>query len=264
MKYTLIGLLAICFMGCAKEQHANGYIIDQDTELPIEDVKVWKATGAKGFEKSNEFGFFTYAENLGILGHRKSMELIFEKEGYKTLRKNLHQDTIEIKLVKDLSRFENVRGAVMDTIRKIEQDNFISTGIVGIAGKRPQQANRRYWLRKEANKEELIQLINYPNAVVKGVVFKILYVKKYPALSDLLIKLSAQKGWVHFRSGCTGRTIQIGEYCFTEVMNYDLEGGIILRPPLPEDYQRRVELKEEDKAIIIENIMRVSQKEIYQ
>ena len=249
--------MTIFLIGCDCVQEIEGNIIDDNYEIVIEGVKIWKKQRPNMIEKSNNEGFFSYRGISGGTRKCADLNLIFEKEGYKRLEKIFpayNPEKVEVRLIKDLSEFEDVRNEVMDTVKKIEFDNFISTGIVGVAGKRPSQFDRRIWLWTKAENNELIKLVKYPNAVVKATAFEILYRRGNPETAKILIELSRQDELIHFRSGCTGYPIQIGEYCFTEIMNYDLPWKERIEPPLPDNYKRRIELSESEKEIIIKNI----------
>ena len=257
MKKIIIYIMTIFLIGCDCVQEIEGYVIDEDSGKVIDGVKVWKKQRPNMIEESDKSGFFNYHGISGGIRKCADLNLIFEKEGYKRLEKTYpayNPEKVEIRLVKDLSEFGSIRSEIIDTVRKIEFDNFISTGIVGIAGEKPKQFDRRIWLMSKAKNDELIKLIKYPNAVVKATAFQSLYRRGNPETAKILIDLSNQDDLIHFRSGCTDYPIQIGEYCLTEIMNYDLPWKERIEPPLPNDYKRKIELSKNEKEKIIENI----------
>jgi hypothetical protein len=257
MKKTIIYILIIFLFGCDCIQEIEGYIVDDNSEMLIEGVRIWKKQRPHIIEESDSDGFFKYYGISGGIRKCADIDLIFEKEGYERLEKTFpayNPKKVEIRLIKDLSKFESIRSEIIDTVKRIELDNFISTGVVGISGKKPKQFSRRAWLMSKAENDELIKLIEYPNAVVKATAFEGLYKRGNPEIAKILIKLSNQNELIYFRSGCTGYPIQIGEYCFTKIMNYDLSSKKRIEPPLPDEFKRQIKLSENEKEIIIKNI----------
>jgi len=249
--------MAIFLFGCDSNQKLEGYIVDEDSEKVIKGVRIWKKQRPNMIEVSDKNGFFNYYRVSKEFSNRSDLNLVFEKEGYNSLEKSFssyNPEEVEVRLTKNFSEFKGIRSEVLDTVRKIELDNFISTGIVGIAGKKPKQFDRRIWLMSKAKNDELLKLIKYPNVVVKATAFESLYRRGNPEIGNILIKLSNQDELIQFRSGCTSYPFQIGEYCFTEIMKYDLPWKKRIEPPLSNDYKRKIELREVEKEIITKNI----------
>ncbi|NQY10645.1 MAG: hypothetical protein HRT71_14190 [Flavobacteriales bacterium] len=187
------------------------------------------------------------------------INLVFEKEGYETLQQSFPADNPEriiVYLKKDLSAYSDIRPAILDTVRRLEESDFISTGAVGYAARKPRQYDRRIWLQKNATDKELIRLTTYPNAVVKATAFHGLFRKKHKDVPQILVDFSDQSGFIEFVSGCLGEPIHLGEYCFTEVMNYESPWDNYPSVIYPNGYRGKVGLGNDQKELIIANIVK--------
>ncbi len=115
--------------------------------------------------------------------------------------------------------WQEIRPEIRDTIRLIEKCGHVTSRTVGYAGKTPQQWHRRKWLMKNATKDELTKLTEYPNGTVKATVYEGLIKKensdKYKLLKQALNDTST---FVMFQSGCLVRPKMIGEYLAENVI----------------------------------------------
>ncbi len=134
----------------------------------------------------------------------------------------------------DIYDYSKYPSQYLDTIRAIAQHNRLSSGSVGIGGRRPQQFNRVKWLLGKLTIEELLSLIDFPNAVVKAVAFEGLYRRKYPNLFPILLHFTTlENHYLVYSSGCIGHRLHLSQYCFAWVMNYHSEHA---PPPPPGPY----------------------------
>lgn len=110
--------------------------------------------------------------------------------------------------------WQGIRPEVRDTVLQIEDSGFVSSGVVGIAGKRPQQWYRRNWLKRNAKEKELIKLLDYPDGAVKATVYESLLMRRTAKEGvELLSKaLNDTTTFFYFQSGCIGDVVMLGEY----------------------------------------------------
>ncbi len=138
MKEIITFILITLLIGCDCVQEIEGFVIDDKSEIVIKGVKVWKKQRPSIIEETDNSGLFNYHGISGGIWKCPDLNLIFEKEGYERLEKTFpayNPESVEIRLIKDLSEFGSIRNESMDTVLKIEIDNFISTGLVGLDGK---------------------------------------------------------------------------------------------------------------------------------
>ena len=231
--------------------------MDGNTSAALEGVRAYQEQSPEIIEQSDEVGHFDYQVESGTFFFSPEIKLVFEKEGYNRLKKTISNRNaeVEIKLEKDLRAFSSIRQEVLDTVREIDSDNFISGGIVGIAGKQPLQFERCAWLRTHATDEELILLIKYPSGAVKISAFEGLYQRGRKEVPQIMLELSEENNRVYYLTGCSGYPIQIAKYCFTEILGYDLPGKPSSpRRRVPGDLSAKVDLSQKQKEAIIQNI----------
>ncbi len=104
-----------------------------------------------------------------------------------------------------------------------------------------------------ATEEELISLIQYPNAVVKATAFHGLVMKGNPQVARIMVDFSQTDETIHLVSGCIGEPMLLSEYCFTNVMWYKMPGG----PPSPPPnsaIMKRQRLTENERQLVVTNI----------
>jgi len=83
----LIFIFAI-FISCDCLQHVQGVVIDSDTQLPIDSVKIIRDTGRIFHIYTDSIGNFEITTMTGGLFGCPKIKLSFEKEGYnKTTKK---------------------------------------------------------------------------------------------------------------------------------------------------------------------------------
>ena len=63
---------------------------------------------------------------------------------------------------------DDIRQEIIDTVREIANENILMSVGVGIAGIKTPQFERFEYLFTNATESELIELMDYPNGVVKG------------------------------------------------------------------------------------------------
>ena len=115
--------------------------------------------------------------------------------------------------------WQEIRPEIRDTVKLIERDGRVMSGIVGVSGKTPQQFHRRKWLMKNATKDELTKLIDYPSETVKATAYEGLIRKensdKYKLINQALNDTST---FFNYQSGCVGFPMMIGEYLVENVI----------------------------------------------
>lgn len=149
MKNLFCIVISVFLIGCGDcIQELDGNVMDKDSKILLTGVKIWKENKPNETFFTGEYGGFSYsAVSNGTLGC-PDFSLVFHKEGYYekvcSFAANKH-DTVEIFLEKNYQLF-GLRPAILDTVKLIENDNFISTGVVGYAGRKPKEFDRRQWL----------------------------------------------------------------------------------------------------------------------
>ncbi|MEP5340636.1 MAG: hypothetical protein ABJL44_12900 [Algibacter sp.] len=109
--------------------------------------------------------------------------------------------------------WSEIRKPIKDSIQLIESDDFISTGVKGIAGKEPKQFKRRFWVMQNATKEELTQLIKYPNGTVKCVAYEGLLRRFNTDVYNIFKSVLNEKTEItSLYGGCEGYNTLIAEY----------------------------------------------------
>ncbi len=137
--------------------------------------------------------------------------------------------------------WKEIRPEIIDTIKLIEDNGSVTSGVVGINAKTPQQWHRRKWLIKNASEEELMKLINYPNGAVKATAYEGLIRKSNLDNYDLIIQaLNDTTTFFNYKSGCIGMPMMIGEYLVENVISISDRA-----PPLPPKRMIKYNLTEE-------------------
>ena len=109
--------------------------------------------------------------------------------------------------------WEGIRPAVRDSALLIQKDGRVTSGMVGISAKTPQQYRRRKWMMKHATRVELDRLANHPDKAVRITALEGLLFQPETDVHGLFTKaLLDTRTQIHFQSGCTGRMMGLGEY----------------------------------------------------
>ena len=82
---------------------------------------------------------------------------------------------------------QNIRPEIKKLAQEIEKYNLFESKHVGVAGTTTDQYRNFEKLRDKATHEELLQLLEYKNSVVKGYSSWALADKMYPKLADIFI-----------------------------------------------------------------------------
>lgn len=155
--------------------------------------------------------------------------------------------------------WQEIRPEIRDTVKLVERYGSVTSGIVGYAGKTPQQWYRRKWLMKNATEDELTKLIDYPSGTVKATAYEGLIRKensdKYKLINQALNDTTT---FFNYQSGCVGLPMMIGEYLVEniipiservpplppeKVIEYNLSGSEIAN--IRKLYNERIDKKEE-------------------
>jgi len=133
---------------------------------------------------------------------------------------------------------------------KLAEHRGISSGVVGYAGVKPKQFDRRYWIMQNATKSELLKLTNYPNATIKTIAYEGLLRKtNYTDKTKLVLKSIDDSEYpMIYQTGCTGIQMSIAEYLVEFVLYIDDKS-----PPAPDGIRNRFGFSEADiNAIMAE------------
>lgn len=208
-------------------QHPPGYVLDSRGE-----ENLWYLDGAQAFIPADTAHLKWWLENLMHYGEITDCKL----EGWS---------------LGDIYDYSPYPSQYLDTIKAIAHHNRLSSGVVGIAGKRPQQFDRRYWLLKRLTIEELLSLIDFPNPVIKAVAFEGLYLHKYPNLFQVLLQfLTFKEDYIHYTSGCLGNRLHLSQYCFSYIMRYYPNNA----PPEPPNTYEYDALTVSEQEIILKEL----------
>ena len=144
--------------------------------------------------------------------------------------------------------WNGVSQSIKDSVQ-IAQYQGISSGVVGLAPRKPKQFDRRRWIMKHATIDELLKLTEYPNGTIKTIAYEGLIRNPYfNDKANLLLKAVDDIQYkVYFRSGCTETNMFISEYLIEFVLFIDNESP----PPLPE-FQTDFGLQEDEIDHILE------------
>ncbi|MEI6815596.1 MAG: hypothetical protein WCL14_03215 [Bacteroidota bacterium] len=90
-KCSILILVISLFSGCDASQMAKGVILDKDTKQPINNVAMgkydYKGSSIEYSKENGEFDWFS-------VGGTNDFQLTFSKEGYKSLKVNFNDGTI--------------------------------------------------------------------------------------------------------------------------------------------------------------------------
>ena len=115
--------------------------------------------------------------------------------------------------------WEEIRLEIRDTVKLIEDYGCVTSGVIGINAKTPQQWHRRRWLMKNASIEDLRKLKSYPNGAVKITAYEGLIRKSNSDNYELMIQaLNDSTTFFNYQSGCVGFPKMIGEYLAENVI----------------------------------------------
>lgn len=97
---------------------------------------------------------------------------------------------------------QKIRPEIKNLVQKIEKYNELESEHVGIAGVTTDQYRNFEKLRDKATIEELLQLLEYKNSVVKGYISWALADKMYPKLADILAEFLRTGETATTQHGC--------------------------------------------------------------
>jgi len=124
----------------------------------------------------------------------------------------------------------DIRPEIRDTVLLIEDYGSITSGIVGIQGKTPQQWPRRRWFFKNAKEHELRKLIDYPNGVVKATAYEGLIRKPNTNSYELILQaLNDTTTFFNYQSGCVGYPMMIGKHLVQNLLFLTNRGPLLTK-----------------------------------
>ena len=97
---------------------------------------------------------------------------------------------------------DDVRQEILDTVIEIANENIILDVAVGPAGIKPGQYERFEFLYTTATEGELIELMDYPNGVVKGYTFWALAKIRSDSLESIIESHITDNDTLLFQTGC--------------------------------------------------------------
>jgi len=100
IKVCVLIFISVIFTSCDCVQRVEGVVIDAETQLPIDKVKIMKADTENTFvEYTDSLGNFEfYAISGGLFGCPKIL-LSFEKEGYIKINKKYNPSTRNVVVI---------------------------------------------------------------------------------------------------------------------------------------------------------------------
>tara|TARA_R110002012_G_scaffold321209_1_gene548156 strand:- start:1237 stop:1830 length:594 start_codon:yes stop_codon:yes gene_type:complete len=143
--------------------------------------------------------------------------------------------------------WNGIRQQIKDSV-KVAEYGGISSGVVGIAAKRPKQFDRRVWIMKNATESELLKLTEYPNGTIKSIAYEGLIRKpEFKNKTDLILKAISDTEYpIEFQSGCVGTNMNISEYLVDFVLYIDDKS-----PPSPIGFENTFGLSESERNKIL-------------
>ena len=97
---------------------------------------------------------------------------------------------------------DDIRQEIIDTVKEIANENMLLSAGVGIAGIKTPQYERFEYLFTNATESELIELMDYPNGVVKGYTFWALAKMKSDSLEWIIENHIGDTDTILSQSGC--------------------------------------------------------------
>lgn len=173
----------------------------------------------------------------------------------------------------------SLRPHIERIVEAIAEENVLKSKGVGEGGTRTEQWERFEKLQNEATAQELIELTDHPNAVVKCYAFQALATRKQAVVFPVLVKHLTDTATVHTFQGCIKSSEYTGDYFLDQVTpayahpgNYKLTpaqqaqiDSILLynpairltakdrllgaMPPLPKHYRRVREIARQEKNL---------------
>lgn len=138
--------------------------------------------------------------------------------------------------------WKGIRPDIRDTVKSIEKYGSVTSGSVGINSQTPQQWHRRKWLMKNANTNELKNLLGHPNGAVKATAYEGLIRNKNSNQYELIYQaLNDTTSFVYFQYGCVGHPMLMGEYIMENLISISDR-----LPPLPPEEAIEHNLKKEE------------------
>ena len=143
--------------------------------------------------------------------------------------------------------WNGIRQQIKDSV-KVAEYGGISSGVVGIAAKRPKQFDRRVWIMKNATESELLKLTEYPNGTIKSIAYEGLIRKpEFKNKTDLILKAISDTEYpIEIQSGCVGTNMNISEYLVDFVLYIDDKS-----PPSPIGFENTFGLSESERNKIL-------------
>ena len=97
---------------------------------------------------------------------------------------------------------DDIRQEVIDTVKEIANSNILMSAGVGIAGIKTPQFERFEYLYTNATEGELIELMDYPNGVLKGYAFWALAKMRSESLERIIENHIDDTDTITSQSGC--------------------------------------------------------------
>ncbi len=105
-----------------------------------------------------------------------------------------------------------VRPHIWEIVDGIVAENELHSSRIGRGGITGKQWKRYVALRTEATAEELVDLTDYTNPVVRSYAFMALVERNHPDVFTILVQHSNDRDTMLVLSGCTGRFAEVREF----------------------------------------------------
>jgi hypothetical protein len=122
--------------------------------------------------------------------------------------------------------WSEIRTEVKDTVLSIEQKNYISSQYTRYYEKPLEVWSTEEWFITYAKTPELVQLLQYDNTAVKGLVFQSLLRRKDSQIFEYVMNSLDDEDTVYLNLGCIGGSIGVTEYYLSFLGYYSVEKNI--------------------------------------
>ena len=108
INFNIVFLIFINF--CLGQEKVSGYVLDEDTNLPINNVAIYDNNSDQIYYSDSD-GYFEFIKN------KNTVEIVFFIEGYILLSKQLDEDNVNLS-IKLSSRVEKLNEVVVRANKK--------------------------------------------------------------------------------------------------------------------------------------------------
>ena len=136
--------------------------------------------------------------------------------------------------------WSEIRPEIRDTAMAVERNGEITGKMIGIDAHVSKNWQRREWLKTNATKLELNNLLDHPNTAVKITAYEAILRQPNSDKYTLLKKSLGDTTTIfYYQAGCVSLPYKLGEYLMTNVVPIAKN-----LPPLPDEYRSNIGLSE--------------------